>query len=70
MNTLIAKQNKPVEFGTWLIEMLPYDKQTGLRVGQSYMNNVRPGKTCPEIFYEKDEDKVWPLIFKFEQANA
>lgn len=50
------------EYRRWVIYELGDDLRVGLRVGQSYMNNVRPKESCPEIFYETDEEKVWKLI--------
>jgi hypothetical protein len=50
---------------TWLLD----DTLAGQRVGQSYMNRVRPDLICIDLFNETCVDNAWDYIKKLEGEN-
>ena len=57
-------------FSEWVTNYLRGDIKDGLRVGQSYMNRVRPAESNPDIFYEIDEKRVWEKIRAIETLET
>lgn len=54
-------------FSNWATYQWPIDAAEGrLRVGQSYLNNVRPQMVYPELFHEKNIDRAWKMIMEIE----
>lgn len=57
-------------FENWCISQWPTDVKEGtLRLGQSYLNNVKPKMIYPELFYETDQEKAWGMIMDLEGAG-
>lgn len=56
-----------MNFDDWATFQWPHDYLAGLRVGQSYLNNVRPTVIKPELFYCKEVEKAWDMIMELEQ---
>lgn len=56
-------------FDNWCDFQWEEDYLQGLRVGQSYLNNVRPGIPYPELYYCTDVEKAWDMIYKMEEEN-
>lgn len=54
-------------FEEWMNERLEKDLKMGIRLGQSYMNRVRPRMQHRELYFTKDVDKAWSLIYKIEE---
>ena len=46
----------------WVENHLLNDTLTGQRVGQSYLNRVRPDVNDPKLFYETCADDAWERI--------
>lgn len=47
----------------WIENHLLKDTVAGLRVGQSYLNRVRPDVHDPTLFYETCVDRAWGRIY-------
>ena len=54
----------------WLNDHLENDLSAGLRVGQSYMNKVRPSEKWPELYYEKCDKKAHAMIWNMEVKDS
>lgn len=61
--------NKPMNFQWWAASALPDDLNAGQRIGQSYMNRVRPGEADPSLFYETDTREAWRKIYEKEKEG-
>lgn len=55
-----------MSFDDWSTFQVGEDYANGMRVGQSYMNRVRPTEINPELFYETSSSRAWDLIMKLE----
>lgn len=53
----------------WL-SVVADDVRNGLRVGQSYMNRVRPKETNAALFYERDPQKAFDMVWSMEVMDS
>lgn len=54
----------------WIENQLLDDTLAGLRVGQSYLNRVRPDVTDPTLFHETCVDKAWDRIYSLYEDKG
>lgn len=59
--------DKPISFEDWVATVLFDDLNAGQRIGQSYMNHVRPSESDPSLFYETDTREAWRKIYEKEK---
>ena len=56
-------------FQFWITTWLIHDILAGQRVGQSYLNRVRPDLMCIELFNETCVDDAWAYIKTLEEKT-
>jgi len=64
---LLIGQHMTLNF--WINTWLLHDTLAGQRVGQSYMNRVRPDLVCIKLFNETCVDNAWCYIKTLEGEN-
>ena len=54
----------------WIHNHLLNDTLAGLRVGQSYLNRVRPDVNDPTLFYESCAERAWGRIYSLYEDSG
>lgn len=59
-----------ISLSFWIENHLLNDTLAGLRVGQSYLNRVRPDVHDPTLFFETCVDRAWDRIYSQYEDNS